>query len=469
MTPFPAGARVSQRARAAHLEVMHGISPRHLFLARVSQEILQRNVTPEQAVQSVVKQMPSDPVFQKVGAYEPSDAFAKVNFPSGVDARARATELFERTASLNGMSPQQLSQNIGGGLQTAVSQATTGLPPDLTTAVAPKTMGLAKESEPTSFDGWGSYPTAREAMALMLFPKHHSTPGRGSAEYQDTANTIGGGGSWKGDKSMSGQAVVGVYGEFADWALTRQGLPAQPPPADLARCMANAYDLDGQPPAEVKKVLAQELKPGGTPVLIPFDLPGHQTYASFEAHPTQPDKVVMRYFDRQRQDLDVETRSGKVHIPGFLGPDDERRKSTELCFEVDRDKVLHGSFVDDMFRSVAKTSGATEARKSMVDALGPQSDRVYAATDSRPQVAQHGHAINCTWASFEGFLNHVHGDQYKGEVASMREFIVEKHVVPSAYGKYTRAAVTQGVDAALLRAEPGVARESLLRAQKLLA
>lgn len=448
---------------------MHVLSPRHLFLARVSQEILQRKATPEQAVQDVVKQMPTDPAFQKVGAFAPSEAFAKINFPAESDARARATELFERVARLNDMSPQQLSENIGGGLQTAVTQAQTGLPPDLVTTAAPKTMGLTQESGATSFDGWSSYPTAREAMALMLFPKHHSTPGRGSAEYQDTANTIGAGGSWKGDKSMSGQAVVGAYGEFADWALGRQGLPAHPPPADLARCMANAYDLDGEPPAAVKKVLARELKPGGTPVLMPFDLPGHQTYASFEAHPTQPDKVVMRYFDRQREDLDVETRSGKVHIPGFLGPHDERRKSTELCFEVDRDKVLHGSFVDDMFASVSKASGAAQARKSLVAALGPQSDRVYTATDSRPQTAQHGHAINCTWASFEGFLNHVHGDQYKGEVASMREFIVEKHVVPSAYGKYTRAAVTQGVNVALLRAEPGVARESLLRAQKLLA
>lgn len=330
-------------------------------------------------------------------------------------------------------------------------------------------VGREMAPAPTPFQSWDSHHYGRDAFSFLLFPGFHSASGRESTEFKATVDAISKGGDDYGRNTTGATTILRTYSEFANWALQNGGLPNNPPIQDLEKCLGTAVDLDGAKPSKIKETIAKELGPGRPPVLMPLDIPGHQTYVSFEQHPKEQDKVIMRYFDRQRPDLEIECRMGPKQVSGYLGPGPEfkRNRNTELCFEFKKSEVTDGKVVDTLLESVKGFDGISPARANMTAKLGAMAEDVYAAPDSRPQVAQAGHAINCTWASFESFLSHIHGNQFKYEVARMREFIVENHIVKTGGGFNEQAlpAVKFGIEKALNTAQ-GEEREALLRAQQ---
>jgi hypothetical protein len=465
---------------------MHGIrEPRHLFQAKVAHQIVDRGASPEQAVKTVESQMKTDADFKTTGAYDVPSDFLQTHYPKDREPKEKAEAALRFVAKKYQMEPAELSTRLSSGLHSAVQQASTGVPADVPKPTAtggpkpkkpPQTHGplvTSPKDKPTPYAEWQGHYYGREAMAFLLFPGFHSRAAKDSPQYKATLDAISKGGDPLGNSTTGGRTVISTYAEYSDWAMQppRQGVPSRPPPAQMEQALTRAYGLEGASASKVKAALAEDLKPGGVPVLMPFEVPGHQTYVSFEQHPEKPDKVVMRYYDRQRPDMAIKTKSGDTaQVKGYLGPSSERNQSTELCFEVDKNLVLKGDFVDTMMDSVKSKSdlGISPARAEMVKQLGAKSDKVYAATDSRPQIAQAGSAINCTWASFESFLSHVHGDQYKTAVAGMREFIVDKHIIGTSGGfsDQTQPAVKQGLEMALQDAPEGPAREALERALK---
>lgn len=332
-------------------------------------------------------------------------------------------------------------------------------------------VGLVTLEEPRLFSDFESFPLAKEAMVFLLFPSYHSKPGPGSPEFKKAGLVIAGGGDWFGASKVDGKTILNTYGEFAKWALQKDGLPDNPPVEQLEQCLDLARKLEGAGPAKVKEAIAERLTPGGPPILIPLEIPGHQTYVTFE-QPKDSDKVIMRYFDRQRPNLEIECKGGKKEIQGYLGgkPDFKREKSTELCFEFRVSDVKDGQVVETLLESVKENEqmkGPVELRKNMIDNLSKMAEDVYTAKDSRPQVAQHSDAINCTWASFESFLSHIHGNQFKYEVARMREFIIETHLAPNSDMCNAEAiqAARVGIEKALKNPPDENIRQALERAQ----
>ena len=126
--------------------------------------------------------------------------------------------------------------------------------------------------------------------------------------------------------------------------------------------------------------------------------------------------------------------------------------------------------MDTLLESVKeneRNKGPIALRENMVDELSKMAEDIYTAKDSRPQVAQHSDAINCTWASFESFLSHIHGNQFKYKVARMREFIIETHIAryPEECWTETIQAAKAGIEKALKTAADENIRQALERAQ----
>jgi hypothetical protein len=455
------------------------LSGRHLFQANVARQILDHGATPSEAVKTVESQLPADP--KKAEFYEVPKTFLAEFYPAGEQrtpedqrraATAQATKAFADVARRNGIAPEQLSTHLKGGLETAVKSAPSGVPRDVPRAQAPHAPLVTSSSDETPYEGWKSNHFTREAMCYLLFPSYHSKVPKRSPEYQATENAISRGGDDGGLTTTSGSAVIGAYGEYSDWAMKKdgRGVPSKPAPEALAATLGKATQLEGAPAGDVKFALAKRMQTGAVPVLVPLQVAGHQTYVSFEQHPTNPDRVIMRYYDRQRPDLNLEKGGQRINIEGYLGPGPEfkARQSTELCFEVDKKKVLEGDFVDTMLSQAKSVPDNSKARLAMLSALTRESERVYLDPKSRPQMAQSGSAINCTWASFESFLSHVHGDQYKTAVAGMREYIVSEHVVGTGGGfaPETREVVRQGLEQVISKTPSGPALEVLKDAKK---